>query len=151
MNDEEKLYTLMAQAEDLQTHAAKLQNKAQETFSALPLAVEQAGQKIRSVGLQLAFILLAFSCVTGGIVFAVLQWSTASLREERDALRTDIANLKATIQAEEATLAEMKSKTWGLRLLEDKNGRFIVLPKDTRMDTEKNWTLGKDAAIRLVR
>lgn len=38
MTDEEKLYTLMAQAEDLQTHAANLQNKAQETFSALPLA-----------------------------------------------------------------------------------------------------------------
>lgn len=42
---EEKLFELMAQAEDLQNHAAKLQNKAQEAFSALPLAVEQAGQK----------------------------------------------------------------------------------------------------------
>lgn len=39
MTDEEKLYVLMAQAEDLQKHAVELQNKAQETFSALPLAV----------------------------------------------------------------------------------------------------------------
>lgn len=38
---EEKLFELMAQAEDLQNHAAKLQNEAQEVFSALPLAVEQ--------------------------------------------------------------------------------------------------------------
>ena len=48
---EEKLFELMAQAEDLQNHAAKLQKEAQEVFSALPLAVEQAGQKIRSTGL----------------------------------------------------------------------------------------------------
>lgn len=148
---EDKLFELMAQAEDLQKHAAKLQNEAQKVFSALPLAVEQAGQKIRSMGLQMAFILLAFSCVTGGIVFAVLQWYTASLLKDCDALRTEILNLKATIQVEEATLAEMKSKTWGLRLLEDKNGRFIVLPKDTRIDTEKKWTLDKDTAIRLVK
>lgn len=38
MNTEEKIYSLMAQAEDLQNHAAKLQNEAQEAFSALPLA-----------------------------------------------------------------------------------------------------------------
>lgn len=34
MTDEEKLYTLMAQAEDLQKHAVELQKEAQETFSA---------------------------------------------------------------------------------------------------------------------
>ena len=39
MTDEEKLYVLMAQAEDLQKHAVELQKEAQETFSALPLAV----------------------------------------------------------------------------------------------------------------
>ena len=47
---EEKLFELMVQAEDLQKHAVELQNKAQETFLALPIAVEQAGQKIRSTG-----------------------------------------------------------------------------------------------------
>ena len=31
---EEKLFELMAQAEDLQNHAAKLQKEAQEVFSA---------------------------------------------------------------------------------------------------------------------
>ena len=56
MTDEEKLYVLMAQAEDLQKHAVELQNKAQETFSALPSAVEQAGQKIRSTGLLAALL-----------------------------------------------------------------------------------------------
>ena len=52
MTDEEKLYVLMAQAEDLQKHAVELQNKAQETFSALPLAVEQAVKKYAQRGFQ---------------------------------------------------------------------------------------------------
>lgn len=148
MNDEEKLYTLMAQAEDLQTHAAKLQNKAEETFSAFPLAVEQAGQKIRSMGLQMALILLAFGCIIGGAVFAALLWFTNSLREERDTLQNDLADLKDTIQVEEATLAEMKSKTWGLRLLENQDGRFIILPKGTQIE-QGLWN--KEPAIRLVK
>ena len=42
---EEKLFELMAQAEDLQNHAAKLQNEAQEAFSALPLARCRPGRK----------------------------------------------------------------------------------------------------------
>ena len=48
---EEKIYALMAQAEDMQAHAEKLQKGADKTFAGLPLAVEQAGQKIRSTGL----------------------------------------------------------------------------------------------------
>ena len=106
---EEKLFELMAQAEDLQNHAAKLQNKAQEAFSALPLAVEQAGQKIRSTGLQMALILLGLAIVACGGSVGFFVWSTESLREERKALQV-------AIQAEEATLANLKSETWGIKL-----------------------------------
>ena len=59
MNTEEKIYSLMAQAEDMQAHAEKLQNGAEKTFAGLPLAVEQAGKKIRSTGLLGALFLLA--------------------------------------------------------------------------------------------
>lgn len=142
MTDEEKLYVLMAQAEDLQKHAAKLQHNAQEAFSALPLAVEQAGQKIRSTGLQMALILLGLAIVVCGGSVGFFVWSTESLREERK-------TLKVAIQAEEATLAELRSKTWGLRLHEGEKGRFIVLPEGMR--TESNWTVGKRDAIRLVK
>lgn len=148
MTDEEKLYTLMAQAEELQTHAAKLQNEAKETFSALPLAVEQAGRKIRADSLQMALILLAFGGIIAGAVFVFLLWSTNSLRDNRIALQAELVGLKAEVQAEENTLAEMKSKTWGLRLLENKDGRFIVLPKGTRME-QGLWD--KEPAIRLVK
>lgn len=122
---EEKLFELMAQAEDLQKHAAKLQNEAQKVFSALPLAVEQAGQKIRSTGLQMALILLGIGVIACVGAVAALVWSTESLREER-------AALKAAIQAEEATLAELQSKTCGLELVNySDGGRGIILPKGT--------------------
>lgn len=138
---EEKLFELMAQAEDLQNHAAKLQNEAQEAFSALPLAVEQAGQKIRSTGLQMAVILLAIAVVVCGASVAFIGWSTESLREER-------ATLKAAIQAEEAMLAELKSKTWGITLWKWENGeRGIILPKGITFVRQIKVKDGRDAAV----
>lgn len=125
---EEKLFELMAQAEDLQTHAAKLQNEAQEVFSALPLAVEQAGQKIRSTGLQMALILLGLAIVVCGVSVGFFVWSTESLREERKALQI-------AIQAEEAMLAKMKSETWGIKLTVFRDGKKgIVLPKGIKYE-----------------
>lgn len=142
MTDEEKFYALMAQAEYLQNHAAKLQHDAQEAFSALPLAVEQAGQKIRSTGLQMALILFGLGIIVCGASVGFFVWSTDNLREERNAL-------KVAIQAEETTLATLRSQTWGVRLHEGEKGRFIVLPDG--MSTEANWIVGKNAAIRLVK
>ena len=83
-----------------------------------------------------------------GVVFYL--WHSG-MQEERTTLTEELKSLKASIQAEEATLAKMKSKTWGLSLHEDTNGRFIVLPKGIRVDTEQTWTVGKNAAIRLVK
>ena len=140
MTDEEKLYVLMAQAEDLQKHAVELQNKAQETFSALPSAVEQAGQKIRSTGLQMALIRLALVVCGGSVGFFV--WSTESLREEREQLDVEV-------RAAQASLEKMQAKTWGLTFQESEKGRFIVLPEG--MTSETNWTVGKRDAIRLVK
>lgn len=142
MTDEEKLYVLMAQAEDLQKHAIELQNKAQETFSALPSAVEQAGQKIRSTGLQMALILLGLAIVVCGGSVGFFVWSTESLREEREQLDVEV-------RAAQASLEKMQAKTWGLTFQESEKGRFIVLPEG--MTSETNWTVGKRDAIRLVK
>lgn len=138
---EEKLFELMAQAEDLQNHAAKLQKEAQEVFSALPLAVEQSGRKIRSTGLQMALILLGVGVIVCGASVAFIGWSTESLREER-------AALKAAIQAEEAMLAELKSKTWGITLWKWENGeRGIILPKGVTFVRQTKVKDGRDAAV----
>jgi hypothetical protein len=141
MTDEEKLYTLMAQAEDLQTHAANLQNKAQETFSALPLAVEQAGQKIRSTGLQMAFMMLGVGIIVCVASTVFIGWSTDSLREEH-------AALKAVIQAEKASLTELESKTWRITLMEWNNGeRGIILPEGVKFVRPVKVKDGRDAVV----
>ena len=142
MTDEEKLYVLMAQAEDLQKHAVELQKEAQETFSALPLAVEQAVQKIRSERFSAAVNVFGFGALIAGGIYAGLNVYGSKLQEEHEKLKT-------AIQDEEATLTKLESKTWGLSLYEDEKGRFIVLPEGMR--TESNWTVGKRDAIRLVK
>lgn len=92
---EEKLFELMTQAEDLQKHAVKLQNEAQEVFSALPLAVEQAGQKIRSTRLLGAVFVLAVGVVVAAVAVVGIWWGTSSLRDEAAGLRAEAAALEA--------------------------------------------------------
>ena len=61
--------------------------------------------------------------------------------------RAELALLKQECQKRQETLAILKDSTWDLRLLEDKDGRFIILPMGTKAAT--NWTVGKQAAIKL--
>lgn len=138
---EEKLFELMAHAEDLQKHAVQLQDKAQETFSGLTLAVEQAQKKIRSTGLQMALIMLGISVLVCGLTLKIFLWSTESLKKEREALRV-------AIQVEEATLAELQSKTWKLELVNDSNGvRVIILPKGVQFVRSGKLKDGREAVI----
>lgn len=95
MNTEEKIYSLMVQAEDMQAHAEKLQNGAEKTFAGLPLAVEQAGQKIRSTGLLGALFVLAVGVVVSSVAVAGVWWGTSSLRDEAAGLRAEVAALEA--------------------------------------------------------
>ena len=137
---EEKIFELMAHAEDLQKHAAQLQEKAQETFSALPLAVEQAQKKIRSTGLQMALIMLGISVLVCGLTLKIFLWSTESLKKEREALKVEI-------QAEEARLAELQSKTWSLELVNDNGRRGIILPKNVNFVGSATLKDGREVMI----
>ena len=94
MNMEEKIYSLMAQAEDMQAHAEKLQNGAEKTFAGLPLAVEQAGQKIRSTALLGALFVLAVGVVVSSVAVAGVWWGTSSLRDEAAGLRAEVTALE---------------------------------------------------------
>lgn len=128
MNTEEKIYSLMAQAEDIQTHAEKLQNRAEEAFAGLPLAVEQAGQKIRSTGLLGALFVMGVGVVASSVAVAGIWWGTSQLRDEAAELRASIAALKATA-------VQLEGKTWNLELVDyGKEGRGIILPKGVKVD-----------------
>ncbi len=47
----------------------------------------------------------------------------------------------------ETTLVHLEKKTFGIQLIEDKNGQFIVLPQGKIVTT--NWKVGKQEALRL--
>lgn len=144
---EEKLFELMAQAEDLQNHAAKLQNEAQETFLALPLAVEQAGQKIRSTGLLGALFVLAVGVVGAAVAVAGVWWSTSSLRDEAAELRSTIATLKRNVAEEQKTLQALVGKTWRLELVKWDNERGIILPKGVKFVRSGQIKDGREAVM----
>lgn len=64
----------------------------------------------------MALILLGLAIVACGGSVGFFVWSTESLREERKALQV-------AIQAEEATLANLKSETWGIKLTVFRDGK----------------------------
>ncbi|KFD59890.1 hypothetical protein M514_27938 [Trichuris suis] len=81
--------------------------------------------------------------------------SPCGCRAKKATLAAALKSLKAQVATEEARLAEMKSKTWGLTLGDDGKNRFIVLPDGTDFDTETPWTWKdvrgkKSKAIRLI-
>ena len=96
---EEKIYALMAQAEDIQSQAEKLQQGADKTFVGLSLAVEQAGQKIRATGLLGALYVLAVGGVVAAVAVAGIWWGTSSLRDEAAKLRAEVVALEAQANA----------------------------------------------------
>lgn len=164
-NTEERLFTLMAHAEDLQrvgqkvlenTNAAakRLETEAagavlsavragidetlQDTKTGLTGAAEglkgaseeakDAGEYLRRTGFFLGVFLLAVAIVIAGGLFGVMHLVGKSRLQ-------DLAELKAAIQREQATLAELESKTWRLELVQYKDGtKGIILPKGAKLD-----------------
>lgn len=141
MNMEEKIYSLMVQAEDLQEHAVKLQNGAEKTFAELPLAVEQAGKKIRSTGLLGGVFVLAVALVAIGVVYFAGSLLYKSRLEE-------LADLKMQLAQARGTLGELQSKTWSLELIRYSDGsRGIILPKGVQANNPVRLDDGRIAVV----
>ena len=62
-------------------------------------------------------------------------------------LRVELSDLKHQIATEKTTLRQIHSQTWGLELVEVKEGRFIILPPN--MTLKPGWTYAKRPAIKL--
>jgi len=69
------------------------------------------------------------------------------LRSKATALQNEIQDLRTEKAALETTVAQLSERTWGLKLLENQEGRFIVLPPKTTPKT--GWTVGKQQAVKL--
>lgn len=128
---------------------------AKTAFVALPDVVQEAEQRMRSASLHAALV-GAGVCLSVSLIFGVVFYLWHSgMQEEQATLAAALKSLKAQVATEEARLAEMKSKTWGLTLGDDGKNRFIVLPDGTDFDTETPWTWKdvrgkKSKAIRLI-
>ncbi|WP_145509225.1 MbeB family mobilization protein [Yersinia alsatica] len=88
----------------------------------------------RWLSVLMTSLLLTGTC--GGVLW-LQSWKIASNLED--------------IAAQNATLEKLNAKTWGVTYLEDRNGRFLVLPKG--MKAEASWTVdnGKRNAVKLVK
>lgn len=81
-------------------------------------------------GILLGVFLLAVAVVVGLIGWAGVGFMIDSRAEE-------LANLKAQVEAEKATLAAIQGETWGMELIKYSDGRrAIALPKGFRLDFE---------------
>ena len=132
MKTEDQLYGLMAQAEDIQEHAVKLQKTALKAISALEGATQTVGEEMRSRGLFWAVCGAAILLVVGMLVLVGLKWAAewtlADLHREAAEYRAEIAALKETS-------AKLQSETWGLKLTIFTDGKKgIVLPKGMKYE-----------------
>lgn len=166
MQDEDKIFGLIAQAEDIQKHAIALQRAAQDAVKTLPDAsrgavrdaarefiiegAEKASRGIldasndakatstalRRTGLFLSVFLIAVALVMAGAGFAVMNFYGKSKLQE-------LAELKAAIRTEQATLNELQSKTWGLELLTINGKRWIRFKRGDTPGETGTWENGK--------
>ena len=90
--------------------------------------------------LLLGLALLMGTALGGWGLLTMLQSRTTALQNEIQDLRAD----KATL---ETTVTQLSERTWGLKLLENQEGRFIVLPPRTTPKT--GWTVGNQQAVKL--
>ncbi len=110
MTDEDRIYGLIAQAENIQAHAIELQKEASEAFSELPRSVERAASKIRSTALLGALYVVASGVVVSVVAVAGLWWGTQHLRGRLVDLQREVATLEAT--AEQLASKTLVWKNW---------------------------------------
>ena len=171
MQDQDKIFGLIAQAEDIQKHALALQRSAQDAVKTLPDAsrgavrdaarefITEAAEKasrglldasneakatsaaLRRTGLLQGVFLLAVALVVIGAAYAAGRFLVKSRVDE-------LAELKAQVTAERGTLDELRSKTWGLELVNYGDGtRGILLPKGVKVDRTGAVPDGRAAVV----
>lgn len=171
MQDEDKIFGLIVQAEDIQKHAIALQRAAQDAVKTLPdasrSAVRDAAKEfiiegaekasrgvleasneakatsaaLRRTGLMQGVFLVVVALVVIGVAYAVSGFLVKSRVDE-------LAELKAQVVTERGTLAELKAKTWGLELVRYKDGtRGIILPKGIKVDRTGAVQDGRSAVV----
>ncbi|HML53262.1 MAG TPA: hypothetical protein PKC79_04150 [Solidesulfovibrio magneticus] len=90
--------------------------------------------------LLLSMALLAGMALGGWGVVTLFTYKIMILRGEIQSLNASKADL-------ENTVGQLEKRNWGLKVLENQDGRFIILPPKATAKT--GWTVGKQQAVKL--
>lgn len=120
-----------AQTKPLVSHLASVRAEA----SALQRLTVRAWLKPLLLSLSLSLGIFAGS-------WGLMQWLSHGIQSQ---LETRAA-LAQEIQRQKRVLAQIESKTWGLELHEDSNGRFVIMPPGVEPSI---WKFGQGEAVRL--
>jgi hypothetical protein len=166
-----KIFGLMAQAEDIQAHAVKLQAATEDALTRLPEAARRtfetvaretfaetaqkaseglmeasrgardASVTLRSTGVLVAVFLLGVAIVIGGAGWGVGSYLVSSRKEE-------LADLRQQIAAEKSTLEALQEKSWRLELVNYDDGtRGILLPRGVHVERTGLVKGGREAIV----
>lgn len=178
MNREDEVFGLIVQAQEMQKYALEFRFTAEDTLKKLPEASREAindaarlileqGTRDASRSLQeaaketkaaadavsvSAALLKSTGLLQGVFLLLVVLVIMAALYFGGNLLfksRIDELNeLKAQIKAEQATLEKLKSKTWGLELVNYSDGTMgIILPEGVRFSHSGQVKDGRDAVV----
>ena len=141
----ERIYQaeLKTLGENLRRCASNEQSSTERAMEGLTRPLVGVLRRITLVGV---FLGVSLSLGTWGVNLALVQWQSSrieSLREERARLETEIADQRLTLE-------RLQDQTWGVRLVEGKKGRFVVLPKGTLPNPPWIWP-GEFPAVLLSR
>lgn len=90
--------------------------------------------------LFLSMAMFAGTALGGWGVVTLLTHKVMALQDEIQSLETSKTELESTTE-------QLEKRTWGLKLLENQEGRFIILPPKTSAQT--GWTVGKQQAVKV--
>jgi len=120
-------------------YEAVIKTKCTEPVLKMLNSVQRSQHSLLKKATLIALTSLFSGAIGGGsMYFAATHWTTP--KKERDELAQEVEQLQQTLA---------KAKTWGVTFVEDKNGRFVVLPRGTK--TENPWEIkdSKQKAIKL--
>jgi hypothetical protein len=126
-------------AELISGYEAVIKTKCTEPVLKMLNSVQRSQHSLLKKATLIALTSLFSGAIGGGsMYFAATHWTTP--KKERDELAQEVEQLQQTLA---------KAKTWGVTFVEDKNGRFVVLPPGTK--TENPWEIKdrKQKAIKL--
>jgi len=170
MTYEDKLFALIAHAEEIQTAARNFETAAgtvlsglQEVFkdvvrdearTIITNATKRASEGLQEASreVQTATKLLRRTWVVGlgslAVVTLVLILAFIGSNALLKGRGADLDELKVKVAQERATLDELRSKTWSLELMKyDDGSRGIILPKGVRIDRTGDVKDGRAAVV----